>query len=288
MKKLKRMLWWLPDKPYLQLYYFLRFKRLCNFKNPETYNEKMQWLKLHDRKPVYTELVDKYDVRKHIADAIGEEHLIPLVGGPWNSFDEIDFDALPEQFVLKCTHDCESVIICRDKSKLDIAAAKKKIGKCMKNNYYWISREWPYKNAKGKIIAEAYMEDENAASGLTDYKFFCFDGKPKLLYVSQGLEDHQTARISFFDLEGNAMPFRRRDYQPLDEALKLPENYAQLKETAELLAKKIDRPFIRIDLYSIKGKMYFSEITFFPCGGLLPFEPESWDRELGNWIDLKK
>ena len=282
----KKMLSGLPDKIYLQLYYFAKFKRPCNFKNPQTFNEKLQWMKLHDRKPIYSELVDKYAVRQHIAAAIGETHLIPLVGGPWESFDEIDFDVLPDQFVLKCTHDSGGLVICRDKQRLDKAAARMKIEKSLEHNYYLVGREWPYKLVKPRIIAEAYMEDENPALGLTDYKFFCFNGEPKLLYVSQGLEDHATASISFYDMDGKDMPFHRSDYRPIAGGITLPENFSELRETAQRLAKLANAPFVRIDLYSIWGKMYFSEVTYFPCGGFMSITPEEWDRTLGDWIQL--
>lgn len=276
----------LPDKPYLELRYYGQMRKRLDLERPRTFNEKIQWLKLHDRNPLYTELVDKYEVRRHIADVLGGESLIPLVGGPWDSFEEIDFEALPDQFVLKCTHDSGGLVICRDKSKLDKAAAEEKINGSLARNYFYNCREWPYKNVKPRIIAEAYMEDGGGALGLTDYKFFCFNGKPKMLYVSEGLEDHATASISFYDLEGNSMPFRRSDYKPLDGALALPGNFPELLAAAEKLAGMVGSAFVRIDLYSILGKMYFSEVTFSPCGGMMPLEPEEWDLKLGQWLEL--
>jgi hypothetical protein len=230
-------------------------------------------------------LVDKYEVREYIAETLGEEYLIPLYG-MWDHPDEIDFDALPDQFVLKCTHDSGSVIICDDKSKLDREKVKKELRNAQRFNFYYHGREWPYKNVKPRIIAEAYMEDENPALGLTDYKFFCFNGEPKLLYVSQGLEDHDTARISFYDMEGKVMPFGRSDYKSIDREFVLPENFPELKKTAEMLAKLADSPFVRIDLYSIWKKIYFSEVTYFPCGGFMPVTPVAWDMKLGEWIRL--
>lgn len=280
------LLGWVRDEAYLKYIYKKNRGKELDLQNPKSFSEKMQWLKLYDRKPLYTELVDKYAVRKHIAEALGQEHLIPLVGGPWKSFEEIDFDSLPEQFVLKCTHDSGGLVICRDKSKLDKEKARKKIKKSLKTNYYNLVREWPYKNVKPQIIAEAYMEDENEALGLTDYKFFCFNGEPRMIYVSQGLEDHSTARISFYDLKGGEMPFRRKDYRPIEGEMKLPENFEELKVAAEKLAKLVASPFVRIDLYSICGKMYFSEVTFSPCGGMIPFDPPEWDEKLGEWIEL--
>ncbi|MBO5868918.1 MAG: glycosyl transferase [Oscillospiraceae bacterium] len=275
----------IPDKLYIQLKFLMRLKRLPNLQNPKTFNEKLQWLKLHDRKPEYTTMVDKYEAKRYVAERIGEEYIIPTLG-VWDSFDEIDFDSLPDQFVLKCTHDSGGLVICRDKSKLDKAAARKKIEASLQVNYYWQGREWPYKNVKPRILAEAYMEDENEAQGLTDYKFFCFNGEPRMIYVSQGLEDHATARISFYDLEGKPMPFRRSDYRPIDTEMVLPSNFAEMTDTARTLAKLVDCPFLRVDLYSVKGQMFFSEITFSPCGGMLPFEPLAWEEKLGEWISL--
>ena len=188
----------IPDKLWIQMKYLKWFRKLPNLKNPETFNEKLQWLKLHDRKPEYTKMVDKCEAKKLVAAIIGEEHVIPTLG-VWDRFEDIDFDALPDQFVLKCTHDCGGLAICRDKSTFDFNAAKKKIEKSLKRNYYYECREWPYKNVKPRILAEAYMEDGVSQKGLTDYKFFCFSGEAKFIYVSRGLEDHATAEISLLN-----------------------------------------------------------------------------------------
>ena len=273
----------IPDRLYIAIKYKMSLGRFPNLKNPQTFNEKLQWLKLHSRNSEYTRMVDKYEAKKFIADSIGEEYVIPTLG-VWDKFDDIDFDILPDQFVLKCTHDSGGLVICRDKSKLDIAAAKKKIEKCLKTNYYWHGREWPYKNVKPRIIAEQYMDD--GGGGLRDYKFFCFNGMPRFIYISQGLEDHSTARISFYDLEGNKMPFGRSDYRPFDVAPDMPETLSEMIEYCSVLSEKVGCPFVRIDFYCIKGKTYFGEITFSPCGGMLPFEPAEWDKKLGEYLDL--
>lgn len=275
----------MSDEKYLKMIFKDNMGYPLDLENPKTFNEKLQWLKLYDRKPVYTTMVDKYEAKKYVADIIGEEYIIPTLG-VWDSFDDIDFDKLPEQFVLKCTHDSGGLVICRDKSKLDMEHARKKIERCLKRNYYWSSREWPYKDVKPRILAEVYMEDENVAAGLTDYKFFCFNGKPEMLYVSQGLEDHATASISFYDMEGKDMPFHRSDYKPIEGKFVLPSNFDQMKETAEKMAKAVGSPFVRIDLYSVCGQMYFSEVTFSPCSGMLPFSPKEWDEKIGSWIRL--
>ena len=276
---------WLPGDAYLKILYQIRTGKKLELKDPRTFNEKLQWLKLHDRKPDYSRMVDKYEAKQYVAERIGEAYIIPTLG-VWDSFDQIDFDSLPEQFVLKCTHDSGGLAICRDKATFDKEKAREKIERSLKNNYYWGSREWPYKNVKPRILAEQYMEDETGAPGLTDYKFFCFNGEPKLLYASQGLENHATACISFFDLEGKKMPFYRSDYRPMEGDLPLPKNFGEMLEKAKQLAKEVAAPFVRIDLYAINGAMKFSEITFFPCSGMVPFEPVEWDKTLGEWIEI--
>lgn len=282
-----RLLNFLLDEQYLKCLYWARMGKKLDLDDPQTFNQKLQWLKIHDRKPEYTTLVDKYAVRQYISDVIGEQHLIPLVGGPWTNFNEIDFEALPNQFVLKCTHDSGGLVICRDKSKLDVLAAKKKISNSLKLNYYDYGREWQYKNVKPKIIAEQYMEDCSKGQ-LIDYKFYCFNQEPKCFYASQGLENHATAHISFYDLKGHKMPFKRLDYLDFEIDPDLPENYEQMLTIARRLANKVNSLFVRVDLYEINGKVYFSEITFHPCSGFMPFDPIEWDYKFGNWLNLPK
>ena len=275
----------IPDELYLKLRYKARLGKDLNLSEPQGFNEKLQWLKLYDRNPIYTTMVDKEAVKQYVADRIGEEYIIPTLG-VWEKFDDIDFDVLPNQFVLKCTHDSGGLAICRDKYSFDKQKAKFKIERSLKKNYYWSGREWPYKDVKPRIIAEQYMEDENFVAGLTDYKFFCFNNEVKMLYVSQGLEDHSTASISFYDLDGNEMPFHRKDYKPIEGKLKLPKNFKEMLDTAQKLANEVNAPFVRIDLYSIDGKTKFSEITFSPCSGMIPFEPAEWDEIIGDWLQL--
>ena len=275
----------MTDEAYLRMLWRRSFRTRLDLETPRTFNEKLQWLKLHNRRPEYTAMVDKHEAKRFAAEHLGEECVIPTLG-VWERFDDIDFDALPDQFVLKCTHDSGGLVICRDKATLDKAAAKEKIERCFKRNYYWNSREWPYKDIKPRILAEPYMEDGASPAGLTDYKFFCFNGEPKMLYVSQGMEDHATARISFYDLEGKEMPFHRSDYRPIGDDVILPDNFSEMLEKARALAAIIAVPFVRVDLYSIEGCVYFSEITFYPCSGMVPFEPKEWDKTLGDWIRL--
>lgn len=274
----------LPDKTHVKMRFKLKTGRKLELEDPKTFNEKLQWLKLYDRKPEYTTMVDKYAVKQYIAERVGEEYIIPTLG-VWDSFDQIDFDSLPNQFVLKCTHDSGGLVICKDKSKFDKVAAKEKIKKSLKRNYFLVHREWPYKNVKPRIIAEQYMEDSKT-SELRDYKFYCFSGEPKFLYVSEGLADHSTAKLSFLNVDWTFAPFQRNDFQKFDKLPEKPQNYKKMCDLAQQLSKDI--PFLRVDLYEINGKTYFSELTFSPGAGFVPFEPEEWDCILGEWIKLPK
>ena len=276
---------WLSDEQCVRLAWNCNMDTPLNLASPKTFNEKLQWLKLHYDEYKYTSWVDKYEVKKLVAQVIGEEHIIPTYG-VWDKFEDIDVDKLPNQFVLKCTHDSGGIVICRDKNKLDKQKVREKINNCLKRNYFTRTREIPYKHVRPRILAEQFMDDKKASvSGLTDYKFFCFNGKPHFLYLSQGMEDHQTARISFFDLEGNFCPFSRSDYMPLDKFIR-PEHFDVMKDIASHLAQYFLVPFLRVDLYEINGKIYFSELTFFPCGGCMPLQPSSADKELGDMISL--
>lgn len=277
----------MPDEEYIRKSFKLIMKTELDLDSPKTFNEKLQWIKLYDRKHEYTKMVDKYESKLYVAQRIGEEHIIPTYG-VWDSFDEIDFDSLPRQFVLKCTHDSGGLVVCRDKTKLDKESAKKKIEKSLKTNFYYRHREWPYKDVKPRILAEAYMEQEelkeSGIAGLVDYKFYCFNGEPRFLYVSQGLENHNTATISFLSLDWKFLKYERSDFKPLSELPRKPDNLDQMIEFTKVLSEGID--FIRVDLYEINGKAYFSELTFFPCGGLMPFRNPEHDLEVGNMLTL--
>lgn len=273
----------IPDKIWLQLKYIKAFGRFCNFKNPKTFNEKLQWLKLYDRNPEYSKLVDKYEVKKYVAARIGEEHVIPLLGGPWESFDEIDFDLLPNQFVLKTNHDCGGIVICRDKNTFDVNKARKFLTTHLQNNYYLVYREWPYKNVKPRIIAEQYMEDESKI-GLNDYKFFCFYGKVKALFIATDRNNpNEETKFDFFDDEFNHLPFTN-GHPNSTVAIQKPLLFDEMKCIAEKLSKGF--PHLRVDLYCVNGRIFFGEFTFYHWSGFMPFEPEEWDRKLGDWIVL--
>ncbi len=273
---------WVPDKIYLKIMHRLVLGRKINFDNPKTFNEKLQWLKLYDRKDIYTKMVDKYEAKEYVKNAIGEEYIVQTIG-IYNKFEEIDFDKLPNQFVIKCTHDSGSTIVCRDKTTFNIDKAKTKISKALKNNYFYQLREWPYKNVKPKILIEKYMESKGNKK-MIDYKFFCFNEEPKFIYVSQGLENHKTAKISFFDTDFKKEKFKREDYKEFEELPQKPIHFEEMKRLARILAK--ETTFLRVDFYEINEKIYFSELTFFPCGGFLPFEPKEYDSILGRLIRL--
>lgn len=273
-----------PDKLFLKIKYNLLMKEKLNLNNPKTFNEKLQWLKLYDRKQEYINMVDKYGVKEYISKKIGKEYVIPTLG-IWNDFDSIDFNKLPNKFVLKCTHDSGGLVICTSKEKFDVNSARNKINSSLKRNYYYSGREWPYKNVKPRIIAEKYMGTDEQQE-LIDYKFFCFNGKPEFLYVSEGLSNHKTAKISFSDMEYNKMPFFREDYRPFEKLPKKPINFEKMKGLAEKLSKNIS--FVRVDFYEINGKVYFGELTFFPCSGWLPLRPKEWDKKLGDMLKLPK
>ena len=272
---------WMPDKPFIKLVYRIRTGEKLNLDNPQSYTEKLQWLKLYDRREEYTRMVDKYDAKAYIAERIGEEYIIPTLG-VYNSFDEIDFDALPDQFVLKCTHDSGGLVICRDKSKLDMAAAKAKIEKSLQRNYYQRSREWPYKNVKPRIIAEVYMEDEETAE-LRDYKFFAFDGVTRLLMIASERQCAEETKFDFFDMEGKHLDLLS-GHPNADIAPALPVNFLKMQELSSLLSKGI--PQLRVDFYEVNGRIYVGELTFFHWGGTKPFEPREWNDRIGSWITL--
>jgi hypothetical protein len=272
------------DEFYLKSFYRYNFRKKLNLKNPQTFNEKLQWLKLYDRKPEYTQMVDKYEAKKWIADKIGEEYIIPTLG-VWDKFEDIDFDSLPNQFVLKTTHDSGGVIICKSKEDFDKESAKKKLKKSLKRNYYWNGREWPYKNVKPRILAEEYMVDESGYE-LKDYKFFCFNGKMKVFFVAK---DRQTkgeeTKFDFFDENFEHLPFTNGHPNSKPPYFK-PENFEKMKELAEKLSQGI--PHLRVDFYNINGRIYLGELTFSHWSGFVPFEPEEWDYTLGSWIELPK
>lgn len=278
----KGWLRWVPDETFLKFVYRINYGRKLELENPQRYTDKIQWLKLYDRRPEYVQMVDKYGVREYIAERIGEEYLVPVLG-VWDRFDDIDFDALPDQFVLKCTHDSASVIVCTDKSALDLESAKKRLTRCLKNNGYDYGREWPYKNVPPRIIAEEYLVDESGYE-LKDYKFFCFDGEVKALFVAKDRQNKdEETKFDFFDADFNHLPFRN-GHPTSDPPYYKPENFEKMKELAAKLSVGI--PQVRVDFYNVNGKIYFGELTFFHWSGMRGFEPDEWDFTFGSWIKL--
>lgn len=271
----------LSDEDYLKkMFYRVMHKRL-DLNNPETFNEKLQWLKLFDRDSRYTKMVDKYEVKQYISEKIGSEYIIPTLG-VWDKFDDIDFDLLPDKFVLKCTHDSGGLVICSDKNRFDKKKARKKINRSLRTNYYSQKREWPYKNVIPRIIAEQYMVDESGKE-LKDYKLLCFSGKVEYSFVCSERFKKEGLKVTFFDKEWKKMPFTR-SYPASKKLITKPVNYKKMVELAETLSHDI--LFVRVDFYEIRGKIYFGELTFYPGSGLEAFQPEEWDYKLGSLINL--
>lgn len=280
---LEKRLSFLPDEYYLKLLYRMHIGRKLNLSNPITFNEKLQWLKLYDHRPEYTMMVDKYLVRKYITETIGEEYLIPLIG-VWDDPADIDFDALPNQFVLKCNHNSGTgMCICKDKANLDIDKVRMGLIKGLEEDYEKYNREWPYKNVARKIICEKYMEDESGE--LKDYKFMAFDGDVKCSFVCSDRFSNDGLHVTFYDNDWKMMPFERH-YPRATTPHPRPLCFEEMKELAAKLSKGM--PFVRVDFYEIQGKPYFGELTFYPGSGFEEFSPESWDYTLGSYINLGK
>lgn len=273
----------ISDKTYLKLRYFFRMKRKLNLDNPTLYNEKCQWLKLYCRRPLFTIMADKIKVKKYVGERIGNEHVIPLLG-TWNHFDDIDFDKLPQQFVLKCNHDSGSAVIVRDKYKMDKVAVKKKLEEALNKNYFYIAREWPYKNIERKLLAELYIPTLGNRDSI-EYKVSCFNGEVKFVTICRGIahaefedrtNDHYTKEWKKLNwcvrYKSSGIDFEKPDYMD------------QIIEYSEKLSSGI--PFVRVDWYWSEGKLYFGEFTFYSWGGFCPFEPEEWNETLGSWIKL--
>lgn len=277
---------YIPDKLWIQIKYMQWFKSLPDLKNPTTYNEKLNWLKLHDRCSEYVKMVDKYEMKKYVSELIGEQYVIPVVGGPWSSVDEIDVENLPQQFVLKTTHDCGGVYICKDKDTFDVEDAKAFLKKHLKQNYYLTSREWPYKNVKPRIFAEKYVTDGDSTKEgqLTDYKFFCFDGKPMMMFVATDRADESTeTKFDFFDMEYQHLPFTQ-GHPNADKLPEIPADFQKMKELSHQLSKNV--PHVRVDFYEVNKRVYVGELTLYHFSGLVPFVPNEWDEKIGEWLVL--
>ena len=254
-------------------------KKFPDLKHPRTYNEKLQWLKLNDKHKEYTRLVDKYAVKEYIEKLNWGGKTIPTLG-VWDKFDDIDFAQLPNQFVLKTTHDSGGIVIVKDKNKMDMQKARKKLEKSLQRKYFLMSREYPYKDVKPRIIAEKFMVDESGTE-LKDYKFFCFNGEVKFLFVAT--DRPFDTRFDFFDADFNHLPFKQ-GHPWAKKEIKKPAKFEEMKQAAAALSKGI--PHVRVDLYNINGEIYFGELTFFHFSGVVPFEPAEWDEKIGDYLKL--
>ena len=275
--KLEYLLRFIPTKPYLKLVYRVKTGKKLNLKNPVGFNEKEQWLKLNDIHPEYTKLVDKYEVREFVHERIGDNHLFPLLG-VWDRFEDICFNNLPKEFVLKCTHDSGSVKIIRDKAVIEKETLQKFFRGRQKINPYAFGREYPYKRVKPRIIAEQFMSTPDGKAP-NDYKFFCFDGEPYIMFVAT--ERETDTKFDFFDMDFNHLPIYNI-HPNSDKTIKKPTCFEEMVDISRKLSSGMK--FVRIDLYEIDGQVYFGEYTFFHGGGFWLFDPPEWERRLGDMI----
>lgn len=272
------LLSWMNDKANIKLIYYLRTGEKLRLDDPKSFNEKLQWLKVYDHNPRYTNLVDKIEAKRLIGEIIGNQYIVPLYG-VWERAEDIDFSILPDKYVLKCNHDQGSVIVISDSNKVNNTEIISFFKSRLKKRVYTACREYAYKGIKPKVFAEEYLGE-----AICDYKFYCFNGEPKFLYVSQGIEREGTLKIDFFDMEWNPMPFYRTDHLRLG-TMPCPTHFDEMKEIARKLSK--GTKFVRIDLFEEKGKVYFSEFTLLPASGFAKFEPPETDSILGEWLNLK-
>ena len=273
----------IPDEWEIRYHFKKILGYKCNLKSPKTFNEKIQWLKIHDRNPLYHELIDKIRVKSFVGNKLGSDYVIPTISGGFSRFDDIPFDELPDQFVLKCNHDCKSVVICTDKSTFDFSAAKAKIEKALQRDFYHhIGKPWGCKGITPLVFAESFMGE-----GLRDYKFFMFNGQCKCIAT---FDDRFVNRLrsNFYDLEWNLLPFIWGECPNTDYSISKPENLDEMLSIATELASFVCSPFVRIDLYNIHNHVFFGEYTFYPGGGYDRFEPEEWDWLLGDYLTLPK
>ena len=295
-KNIKLYFWialgrFLPDRIYLEKVFYHKLGYHLNLDNPKSFNEKIQWLKLYNRNPLYPSLVDKYSVKQYVQDKIGEQYIIPTLG-VWNDAYEIDFDKLPDQFVLKTTHAGGGlgVIICKDKASFDRQNAIIQLNKCLKRNHAKLGREWVYDKVPRRIIAEKYISEQGYGGNsddkdIPDYKFYCFDGEPKYCQVIRDRRSHET--IDFYDMEWNHQEFcglnlvARNGQTPVAR----PNKLDQMINVCRILSKGI--PFIRVDLYVVRDEIYFGELTFFPASGFGIFTPAKWNNLLGDMINIQ-
>lgn len=278
---------WLPDSTYIKLRYRYQLGKQLNLKAPKTFQEKLQWLKLYDRNPEYTMMVDKVRVKDYVASKVGSKYVVPMIG-VWDKPEDIDWDALPDRFVLKTNHSGGNtgVLICRDKGSFDRQNAITRLNASLKFDIFRSSREWPYKNIKKMVFAEEYLETAPGQEDLPDYKFFCFNGEVKALFVATERQNpSEEVKFDFFDADYNHLPFRQ-GHENARVTPKKPQSFDEMKKIAATLSKGI--PHVRVDLYEVNGRPVFGELTFCHFGGVVPFEPEEWDFKFGEWLKLPK
>ncbi len=268
------------DVLFLKIYYLIKMKERLNINNPRSYTQKVQWLKVHNNSVLYSNMVDKYTVKKIVSGIIGDNHIISLIG-VWDKFEDINFDSLPDQFVLKTTHDSGNVVICKNKKELDIEFLRLKFNKALRMNYFYKSREYPYKNVVPRLIAEEYMIDKNNTE-LIDYKFFCFHGEPKFVQITDTVNGQR--KVSYFDMEFNLMPFTTDSIG--SHKFDKPAKFNEMIDIACKLSKDIIH--VRIDLYVINNQVYFGEFTFHNNGGIVIFNPKEWNNTIGGWININQ
>lgn len=281
-KVIQKLLNLLPDNLYIQLKYYHHFKHFANLKEPKTFNEKIQWLKLHDRKRLYSTMVDKIEAKKYISDKVGAEYVIPTIA-VYNKFEDIDFNSLPDKFVIKVSHDSGGVIVCPNKAKLNIEKAAQFINEHMNINYFYEGREWPYKNIKPRILIEQYIEDD-ASHDLKDFKFFAFNGNVRALFVAADRQSEiEETKFDFYDMDFKHLDIRN-GHPNAGPVLNKPISFDKMKKLASVLSKGI--PLLRVDFYEVNGNVYIGELTLSHYSGFVPFDPPEWDMEFGSWIDL--
>lgn len=263
----------------LQFRYFMHYS--LNLRNPQTFQEKLQWLKLYDRKPVYSQMVDKYESKKFIEARVGKSYVIPTIG-IYDNVNQINFDKLPKAYIVKTTHDSASYIIVKDNKQADRKHIKSFFSKRLKRTYYYSEREWPYKNVKPRIIIEELLSD--GSEELRDYKFYCFNGEPKFFYITSNRNGIGGLKEDFFDVDGTLMELNQKGYYNNPQIPQLPKNLSKMLNFSKKLAENTYH--LRVDFYEVSGKLYCGELTFFDGGGFCSFVPEKYNKIFGDWIKL--
>lgn len=269
---------YIPDDEYCKVLYKARFGEEINLDNPKTYNEKIQWLKLYDRNPLYTTMADKIAAREYVSSKIGSEYVVPMYGA-WDYFDEIDFDQLPNEFVLKCNHDCGSFVVCKDKNTFDFERAKQKLENALTLNFYLHRREWVYKDIKPQILAEKYMGFIEE-----DYRFVVFNGEVKFFYCGLDWAEPTRKKFNIYLPDLTYIPVRHSYPTNPNYNLKKPKHFAEMMEVSIKLAERL--PLLRVDLWQQQGQVYVNELTFYQSAGFGIFDPEEWDEIIGSWLVL--